>query len=123
MNCIIVHGCPPSKERALNPEISTFNRHWLPWVKKELDKRGIKTEIPLMPDPWKPNYKSYKKVFEKYEVNENTILIGHSCGCAFLVRWLGETKQKIHQLILVVPWKIPQEKKKRSGCRILYISN
>ncbi len=34
-------------------------------------------------------------------------LVGHSCGCAFLVRWLGETKRKIFKLILVAPWKIP----------------
>ena len=30
----------------------------------------------------------------------------------FLVRWLGETKRKISKLILVAPWKIPQESKK-----------
>lgn len=42
-------------------------------------------------------------------MTENTILIGHSRGCAFLVRWLGETKQKILKLILVAPWKIPDK--------------
>ena len=43
----------------------------------------------------------------KLIVNVDTILIGHSCGCAFLVRWLGETKRKVKKLILVAPWKIP----------------
>jgi len=33
-------------------------------------------------------------------------LIGHSCGCAFLVQWLGQTKCKISKLVLVAPWKI-----------------
>ena len=65
-----------------------------------------------MPSPWQPNYENFKAEFEKYSVDENTILIGHSCGCAFLVRWLGETKRKIFKLILVAPWKIPQETKK-----------
>jgi len=60
-----------------------------------------------MPDPWEPEYQKFKNEFEKYNVDENTILIGHSCGCAFLVRWLGETKRTISKLILVAPWKIP----------------
>lgn len=109
LNCIIIHGCPLSKEIAMNPKTRTFDKHWMPWVKRELISRGIKTETPLMPNPWRPIYEDFKKEFEKYEVNENTILIGNSCGCSFLVRWLGESKQKIKKLILVAPWKIPQK--------------
>lgn len=109
LNCIIVHGCPRNAEKAMNPETRTYDKHWLPWVKKGLITKGIKTETPLMPNPWAPDYKAFKKEFEKYKVTENTILIGHSCGCAFLVRWLGESKQKIRKLILVAPWKIPDK--------------
>ncbi|MFC1622743.1 class I tRNA ligase family protein, partial [Patescibacteria group bacterium] len=61
----------------------------------------------IMPVPWKAVYEEWRKEFEKNEVNENTVLIGHSCGCAFLVRWLGETNKKISKLVLVAPWKIP----------------
>jgi len=68
--------------------------------------KGIETETPLLPEPWQPDYEKFKKEFEKSEVNENTVLVGHSCGCAFLVRWLGETKREILKLILVAPWKI-----------------
>ncbi len=98
--CIIVYGCPPT------PEDLNYDKHWIPWVKKQLISNGIETEIPHMPEPWQPEYEKFKKEFEKYEVTENTILIGHSCGTAFLIRWLGETKQKILKLILVAPWKI-----------------
>ncbi len=47
-NCIIVHGCPadPSEEKT-----KEYAKHWMPWIKKELTSRGIKTEIPLMPKP------------------------------------------------------------------------
>ncbi|MEK7572355.1 MAG: alpha/beta hydrolase [Patescibacteria group bacterium] len=109
LNCIIIHGCPSSKESTMNPETRTYDKHWIPWIKKELLLKGIKTETPSMPNPWEPNYEAFKKEFGKYQVSENTILIGHSCGCAFLVRWLGELKQKIKKLILVAPWKIPSE--------------
>lgn len=109
LNCIIIHGCPSNKEEALNSTTRTYDKHWMPWLKKELRLKGIKTETPLMPNPWEPVYEDFKKEFEKYHVDENTILIGHSCSCSFLVRWLGETKQKIKKLILVAPWKIADQ--------------
>ncbi|MBU2589803.1 MAG: alpha/beta hydrolase [Nanoarchaeota archaeon] len=109
IKCIIIHGCPSKKD--LNPETRTYDKHWIPWIKNKLISMGIKTETPLMPEPWAPDYDKFKKEFEKYPVDENTVLIGHSCGCAFLVRWLGETKKKIFKLILVAPWKINDEGK------------
>ncbi len=102
-NCIIIHGCPSNN---MDP---TYNKHRIPRLKNELIKNNIPTETPLMPSPRQPVYEDYKKEFEKYTVDEDTILIGHSCGCAFLVRWLWETKQKIKKLILVAPWKINDE--------------
>lgn len=107
--CIIIHGCPSDVEKAMSPETRTYDKHWIPWTKKQLLANNIKTETPLMPSPWQPDYEKFKKEFEKYNIDENTILIGHSCGCAFLVRWLGETKKKIFKLILVAPWKIPDK--------------
>lgn len=108
-NCLIVHGCPSNREGAVDPKTRTYDKHWLPWTKEQLIANAVETQIALMPTPWQPDYKKFKQEFEKYPVNENTILIGHSCGCAFLVRWLGETKRKIFKLILVAPWKIPDE--------------
>ena len=108
---IIIHGCPYDAEKAMNPETRTYDKHWMPWTREKLIEKGIKTETPLMPSPWAPNYEKFKEEFEKCEITEDTILVGHSCGCAFLVRWLGETKQKVAKLILVAPWKISQESK------------
>lgn len=99
----MVHGCPSDSSEE---EDKTYAKHWLPWIKDQLEKRGIKTEICLMPEPWHPDYEKFKQAFSKYKVNEDTILIGHSCGNAFLVRWLGDTKQKVKELIMVAPWKI-----------------
>lgn len=109
MNCIIIHGCPSDAKKAMNPQTRTYDKHWIPWTKQQLISKGIKVDTPLMPEPWNPNYEKFKKEFDKYIINENSVLIGHSCGCAFLVRWLGETKKKIDKLILVAPWKIPDK--------------
>lgn len=106
--CIIIHGSPTDKEKAMSPETRSYDKHWMPWTKKQLEKKGWEVEIPLMPEPWYPDYDKYKKEFEKYDVDEDTVLVGHSSGCTFLVRWLGETKQKIDKLILVAPWKVAE---------------
>lgn len=62
-----------------------------------------------MPAPYAPVYEDWKKTFEHLEIDPETVLIGHSCGCAFLVRWLGDSKQNIGKLILVAPWKIARK--------------
>ena len=103
-NIIIIHGCPSKKEDLID---ITYDKHWILWVKRELTLKGLSVETPLMPEPWQPVYKKFEQEFEKCKITEETTLIGHSCGCAFLVRWLGNTKQKVKKLILVAPWKIP----------------
>lgn len=104
-NCILIHGCPGTPNN--DPKTRTYDKHWMPWIQEQLVKEGITTHAPLMPNPWQADYATWKREFEKLSVNENSVLIGHSCGSAFLVRWLGESKQKVAALILVAPWKIP----------------
>lgn len=107
-NCIIIHGCPSTKESLIDVSERTYYKHWIPWLREKLLEKGVPTQTPLMPEPWIPDYEKYKDEFEKHNVNENTVLVGHSCGAAFLVRWLGDTKKKIKKLTLVAPWKIPK---------------
>jgi len=109
MECIIIHGGPDEKERKMAPEDRKYDKHWMPWLKKQLEERGWQVEKPQMPNPWEPVYDDYKKEFEKIDFDENTVLVGHSRGCAFLVRWLGDTKKRVRKLILVAPWKISEE--------------
>jgi uncharacterized protein len=113
MKVVIVHGCPGSEEKAMDPERRTYDKHWIPWIKKMLYEENIESFFPLMPEPWAPNYEEWKKEFDKFNIYEDDVLVGHSCGCAFLVRWLGDTKKKIKKLILVAPWKISDEESKK----------
>src|SRR3989344_9405571 len=98
MNVIIIHGCPSNNEKAIDPEKRTYDKHWIPWIKKELEKRGFSVSAPLMPTPWEPHYSEWKKEFDKLNINKDSILIGHSCGGGFLVRYLGDTKNKVKKL-------------------------
>lgn len=49
----------------MNSETRTYDKHWIPWTKKQLEEKGIETETPLMPKPWQPVYEDFKSEFEK----------------------------------------------------------
>lgn len=108
---ILIHGtCDEEKYFSdLYPSLS--NSHWFPWLQKQLLIKGIFTQTPEIPDAYKPDYEKWKKEFERFNVNEESILVGHSCGGGFLLRWLTENKRQIDKLILVAPWLDPERSK------------
>jgi predicted alpha/beta hydrolase family esterase len=73
--------------------------------------KGIETQTPELPSPYSPSYEEWKRVFEQFSINAESLLVGHSCGAGFLLRWLGESKAKIHRLFLVAPYLDPHRKK------------
>lgn len=101
---IIIHGMP-SKEEYFDPATpSPASFQWFPWLQKQLSLKSIYAQIPSMPVPYNPVYKDWKQLFEQFKVDENTILVGHSCGGGFLVRWLSENKVKVGSVVLAEPW-------------------
>lgn len=108
-NALIIHGACDKQEYFDEKLPSLSNSHWFPWLQKQLLVKDIFTQTPEMPEPWQPDYSKWKKEFERFDVNENSILIGHSCGGGFLVRWLTENKIYIDKLILVAPWLDPNQ--------------
>ena len=64
--------------------------NWLPWLKQKLEKLGCKVIVPKFPTPENQTLENWLKILKKYEqfYNENTILVGHSLGGAFLLRVL-----------------------------------
>ncbi len=112
---IILHGMP-SREEYFNLESAAqSNKHWLPWIQRQLILKGILAQTPELPEPYEPNYKKWCSVFEQFHIDEETILIGHSCGAGFLVRWLSENKVKVGKVALVAPWVNPATKKTSPG--------
>lgn len=104
---IIIHGWP-DKEEFFDPTTpSPSNNQWLPWLQKELGMKGWSVQTPEMPDAYEPNYEKWKAIFEQYHIDENTTLVGHSCGGGFLVRWLSENNVKVGKVFLVAPWMDP----------------
>lgn len=107
-NAIIIHGMPYKEEFFdANLPISS-ERHWLPWLRKELIARGINAVTPEMPIPYNPEYEAWKNVFETYPLTKETILVGHSCGAGFIIRYLSENNVKVGKVVLVAPWLDPE---------------
>ena len=106
-NAIILHGRSYLHKDYISCENSESNRHWIPWLQWEMIKSGILTQTPEMPNPYFDaiDYDDWVKTFKQFNVDENSILIGHSCGGGFLLKYLSNHPDiKIKHLVLIAPW-------------------
>ncbi|MFZ1360966.1 MAG: alpha/beta hydrolase [Candidatus Saccharimonadales bacterium] len=103
-SAILVHGWNTRRnhDRLDTPTMS--NSHWFPWLTNRLMVQGIHTVAVEMPRSYYPVYEDWKREFERFDITPETILIGHSCGGGFLVRWLSEHDVKVDKVVLVAPW-------------------
>lgn len=103
-NAILVHGWPGKREYYDQHYPTASNSHWFPWLTKQLMVRDIYTVAVEMPESFYPKYEVWKHEFERFDIDAQTILVGHSCGAGFLVRWLSENNVKVGKVVLVAPW-------------------
>ena len=90
-NYIIIHGSFGSKDG-----------NWFPWLKKELEDRKFKVDVPQMPvGVGNQNYNNWEKELKKLLVNENTTIIAHSIAPVFVCKYLIRNKIKVKKLIFV----------------------
>ena len=106
-NAIIVHGMPSQQEdriaKLVGIKASRF--HWLGWLGKRLRKNGYKVWAPEMPKPYAPDWDVWVSQAEKAEIGDETLLVGHSCGGGFWLRYLSEHPNlKVGKVVLVAPW-------------------
>lgn len=104
---LIVHGWPTKEEYADPERPSPSNCHWIPWIQRELVIRGVNAQALEMPDASVPVYGKWKSAIENFAIDEETILVGHSCGGGFWIRWLSENKKSVGRVALVAPWIDP----------------
>jgi len=106
---IILHGRPSKKGYYdSSRKNAQSNSHWLPWLQHELVIRDVLAQTPELPKPYLPVYEDWKELFEQFIIDSETILVGHSCGAGFLVRWLSEENRKVGKVVLVAPWMNPK---------------
>jgi hypothetical protein len=107
-NAIILHG-KANRTKYYDPAFdSPSNASWLPWLQKQLLMHDILAQTPEMPSPWRPVYSAWSKELERFDITPKTMLIAHSCGAGFLVRWLSEhSDTRVGKVVLVAPWLDP----------------
>lgn len=102
---ILIHGLPDKEEVLGNVYPSPSNAHWFPWIQKQLTRQDILCQSLEMPKSYNPTYSEHKRVLDQMEISNETILVGHSCGGGFLLRYFSEHKElKPKKVILVAPW-------------------
>lgn len=80
----------------------------MPWLQKQLMVNDVATWTPTVQNEWKLRYSDWAEEFERYPITSETMLVGHSCGGGFIVRWLSEHPDvKVDKVVLVAPWINP----------------
>jgi predicted alpha/beta hydrolase family esterase len=111
-NAVIIHGTCDKEEYYSDKHPSASNAHWFPWLQKQLLINDISAVTPEIPHGYMPDYAVWKREFERFDITDETILVGHSCGGGFLVRWLSENKEvNVGKVVLVAPWLDPNKTK------------
>ena len=68
------------------------DRHWFPWLKSRMEtEHGAIVHVPAMPTPDTPCPMAWYDYLQSAigTADENTYLIGHSLGCAAVLRYLA----------------------------------
>ncbi|MEO5949854.1 MAG: alpha/beta hydrolase [Candidatus Saccharimonadales bacterium] len=109
-NAILVPG-RPDKDQHYDPSLpSNSEEYWFSWLKRKLILRDVHTISIEPPMPFRPRYDEWEKEFERCDITPETILVGHSCGGGFLIRYLSEHKElHVGQVVLVAPWTNPYD--------------
>ncbi len=86
---------------------------FFPWLKSELEKRGFKVQAPNLPNPENPTEEGQVNfVLNNCEIDENTIIFGHSLGCVVAMKVVEKLPHKIKGLVLAGGFSTPEFKDK-----------
>lgn len=110
-NAILLHG-GPDKEEYYDPMTpSESNSHWLPWLQKQLLIHDIPTATPEVPWAFDRNWPIWQREVERFDIGPETILVGHSTGAGFWIKYLSiHPELKVNKVVLVAPWLDPERK-------------
>lgn len=106
---ILIHGIPDNQEEYDNQQVPCSELHWYPWIKNKLGELEILCTVPEFPNPVNPFYNEWFPLLDHEKITNEVILIGHSCGAGFLLRFLSENPHiQPNKLILIAPWLDPE---------------
>lgn len=82
------------------------DENWIPWLRKELEKLGCTVFVPEFPTPDGQTLENWRGAFADYYqlIDNDTILIGHSLGPAFILDILERAEEPVIASFFVAPF-------------------
>ncbi len=78
------------------------DKNFIPWLKAELEQKGFEVQAPQMPNTDTPKEsEQVSHVLENCSINERTIIVGHSLGCAVAMKVVESLNHPVAGLVLV----------------------
>lgn len=81
---------------------------WFPWMKSELEKKGVQVFVPAMPDTDHPKIETWVPFLSELlgTPDPETFFVGHSIGCQTILRYLETLPEdtKIGGAVFVGGW-------------------
>lgn len=77
--------------------------HWFKWLKAELTKKSINTEILELPDSDSPDARAWQETLTKKidRLDEQTYIVAHSLGCIAVLKYLHNNESRLGGLFFV----------------------
>ncbi|OIO54889.1 hypothetical protein AUJ46_02140 [Candidatus Peregrinibacteria bacterium CG1_02_54_53] len=77
--------------------------NWFPWLKEQLKARSFRVIVPDFPHSDHPDLTEWMEHFSQWndQLNDQSILVGHSLGGAFALRLLEKVRQPVRASFLV----------------------
>jgi predicted alpha/beta hydrolase family esterase len=80
---------------------------WIPWVKDELEKRGLSVHAPVMPSSEAPTVDEWLAFLNAFveRCDKGVFFVGHDIGCHAILHYLAShAKCRCGGITLVAPW-------------------
>ncbi len=107
MNIIFCHGVM-DPEQDWNHQEYNPPKNWKYWLQFMTESQhDILMQMPQFPHAHAVlmKYDEWEPIMNRQDINENTVLIGHSAGGGFVLKYFANHPElKVKQLVLVAPW-------------------
>lgn len=107
MNIIFCHGVMDPEQDWNNQEYNPTKgwKYWLQFMTET--QHDVLTQMPCFPHAHAAlmKYDEWESIMNRQDINENTVLIGHSAGGGFVMKYFANHPNlRVKQIILVAPW-------------------
>jgi len=100
----VIRSGPKPNFLILHGYTGRADKNFIPRLKEELEKKGYHVQSPQMPNTDNPTEEEQVSfVLDNCQIDENTILIGHSLGGVVAMKVLQKHNKPIKSLMLVAP--------------------